>query len=62
MLWGSNLIIALVTNWMFENMKNAGTFGFYALGSLLSALFFFCTMREIKGMSREEAQKVYSAE
>lgn len=59
-LWLTVFIISLVTNSMFTGMGNAGTFFFFAAGSLASAVFFFIFLKEIKGLTREQSQKLYS--
>ena len=54
-LWGFVLILSLVTDSMFSGLGNAGTFAFFSVCSLASSVFFFFFLREIKGMSREQA-------
>ena len=45
---------------MFDKMGNAGTFLFFACGSLASAVFFFFFLRETKGLAREDQQMLYA--
>ena len=59
-LWGTVFIISLTTNLMFDGLGSAGTFFFFAGGSLASAVFFFIFLKETKGLSRDECQKLYS--
>ena len=59
-LWGTVFIISLTTNAMFDGLGSAGTFFFFAGGSLASAVFFFFFLKETKGLSRDECQKLYS--
>ena len=61
-LWLTVFVISLTTNAMFSGLGSAGTFFFFAGGSLISALFFFIFLKETKGLSRDESQKLYSAE
>lgn len=61
-LWGSVLILSLVTNTMFDKLGNWGTFMFFAVCSLLSAVFFFFFLKETQGLSREECQVLYAPE
>ena len=61
-LWLTVFVISLTTNSMFSGLGSAGTFFFFAGGSLISALFFFIFLKETKGLSRDESQKLYSVE
>lgn len=45
---------------MFTGLGSTGTFILFACSSLGSALFFHFFLREIYGLSKEEARRVYS--
>ena len=59
-LWLCVLVLSLVTSSMFSVMHNVGTFGFFAVCTLISSAFFHWFLRETKGISREQAQAIYS--
>ena len=59
-LWFWVLILSIFTNKMFDTMQSWGTFLFFGLCSLVSGIFFQLQLREIKGLTRDQAQVVYS--
>ena len=60
MLWLGVLILSVYTGGMFKVMHNAGTFGFFSACTLISFAFFHFFLRETKGLSREQAQVLYT--
>ena len=59
-VWTASLVIIITSSLMFDKMGTTGTFLFFACCSLASFAFFFLFLRETKGLSREEAQRLYS--
>jgi hypothetical protein len=60
-LWFFVLILAITTNSLFNGLGNAGTFFLFASFCLASTVFFFFFLRETKGLTRDECQKLYSS-
>ena len=54
-IWGGVVLISLITPTMMDKLETSGTFFFFAGSSLASCIFFFFMLREIKGLTREEA-------
>ena len=59
-IWGGVVIISLVTPTLMDKLQTSGTFFLFAGGSLLSCIFFYFMLRETKGLTRDEAQVVYT--
>ena len=59
-LWTGALILTLYTNKMFDEIGKTGTFCIFGAISLVSFVFFFFMLRETKGLSRDEAQRLYA--
>ena len=59
-IWGGVVLISLITPTLMDDLQTYGTFFLFAGGSLLSCVFFFFMLRETKGLTRDEAQLVYS--
>lgn len=53
------LILSLVTGAMIEYMKIAGTFGFFALITLIGGVYFIFSMASTQGKSANECKQVY---
>ena len=45
---------------MFDKLGSAGTFYFFSAGTLLCYVFFHFTLKETKGLTRDEAQVLYA--
>ena len=60
-LWGWVLVLSIFTGKMFDKMQSWGTFLFFGLLCLASTVFFCLQLREIKGITRDQAQVVYSS-
>ena len=60
-IWLGVLILSIYTDKMFEVMGSIGTFGFFAGTCLAFWIFLTIVLKEIKGLSREECQVLYSA-
>lgn len=59
-LWTFCLILTIYTNKMFTVMTATGVFAFFAGCTLMCWLVFSFTLKEIKGLSRDESQVIYS--
>ena len=59
-LWAGALVLTIYTNTMFTELGQPATFCIFGSINLASFVFFFFFLREIKGLSRDEAQKLYS--
>jgi len=59
-LWVCVLILSLYTNKMFSGLGQVYSFLIFSVISLISFVFFMIFMKETKGLSREESQRVYS--
>ena len=59
-LWGTVFIISLTTNSMFDGLGSAGTFFLFAGCTLVASVFFFFFLKETKGKSRDECQRLYA--
>uniref|UniRef100_A0A7S3I876 Major facilitator superfamily (MFS) profile domain-containing protein n=1 Tax=Favella ehrenbergii TaxID=182087 RepID=A0A7S3I876_9SPIT len=59
-LWSGCLVISIYTQTMFTELHNTWTFLIFASISLASFIFFMLFLRETKGLSRDEAQNLYS--
>lgn len=60
-LWLGVFFLSIYTNTMFDKMEAWGAFLFFAAVTLGSFIFFFFTLKETKGMPRDQQQVVYSA-
>jgi len=58
-LWLGCLILTIYTSKMFSVLGTAWTFSIFSGISLLSFVFFTIFLRETKGLSRDEAQRIY---
>ena len=59
-LWFWVLILSIFTGEMFDKMQSWGTFLFFGILCAFSTVFFCIQLREIKGLTRDQAQVVYS--
>ena len=59
-LWTCGLILTIYTNTMFTAMTPTGVFALFAGCTLVCWLVFSFTLKEIKGLSRDESQVIYS--
>ena len=60
-IWLGVLMLSIYTNKMFEVMGSIGTFGFFAGTCFAFWIFLTIVLKEIKGLSREECQVLYSS-
>mmetsp|Transcript_9597 Transcript_9597/g.13099 ORF Transcript_9597/g.13099 Transcript_9597/m.13099 type:complete len:100 (-) Transcript_9597:100-399(-) len=60
-LWAGCLVLSIWTNKMFDVMTSTGVFGFFAGCCFVSFIFFSFTLKETKGIPRDQAQVLYSS-
>ncbi len=59
-LWTSATIVSISTTKMFATLGSAGTFFLFAAFTACFGTFFFFSMKEIQGLTREESQLIYA--
>ena len=59
-IWFGVVILSLTTNTMFDKMNSYGVFFFFAACSFASAVAFHFTLKETKGKTREQCQRLYA--
>ena len=61
-IWLGTLVLSIYTDKMFEVMTTEGVFGFFAAVCLISFTSFHFFLKEIKGLTRDECQRLYAPE
>lgn len=58
-LWMSSLLIALLTQTLFNALTPSGTFALYGLNDLIAGIFCVIYLKEITGLDSDQAKAVY---
>ena len=59
-VWTGALVLTMFTNTMFTKLGSAETFGIFSVTTVCTCIFFYFMLRETKGLSRDEAMRLYA--